>query len=69
MTRRLGERSDHARDVRAGSTEGGEALENELLERGRDRQLLTGLDAASPLHRARELKREERVPARGLTDP
>ena len=45
-----------------------EALEHEVLESGRDRQLLARLDAAAPLDCARELEGEKGVPTRGLTD-
>ena len=50
------------------SPEGVEALEHEVLESGRDRQLLAGLDAAAPLDCTRELEGEKGVPTRGLTD-
>jgi hypothetical protein len=68
VDRRLDQCGDHTDDVRSGRTEDVEALEHEVLERGRDRQLLARLDAAAPLDCARELEGEKGIPTRGLAD-
>ena len=67
---RIGERGDGARGLERRGAEAVEARVQELVEVGRDRELLAGSErAASALERACKLEREEGVAARGLPEP
>ena len=67
---RVGERCDGARDFERRGSEAVEALVQEVVEVGGDRELLAGSErAASALERACKLEREEGVAARGFPEP
>ena len=67
--RRLGERCDRGGDLERVGSDAVEAHAQELVEAGRNREILARRErAAAALERGRELEREERVAARGLPE-
>ena len=67
---RVGERRDSAHELECHGAEAVDAGVQELVEVGRDRELLVGRErAAFALERGRKLEREEGVAVRGFPEP
>ena len=67
--RRLGERCDRGGDLERVGSDAVQTHAQELVEAGRNREILSGCErAAAALERGRKLEREERVAARGLPE-